>query len=126
MPEPDDKPPIFTIGYGLRDTDEFVTLLRRHDVRYVGDVRSAYSSRRPEFSRGSLERLLLCSEARPQDCHRPKLLAEMLVERGIRLSHIDERCELVEHSEIAAKLRGPQLSMITEGLGRLRRAYHAA
>jgi len=69
---------------------------------------------------------LLCSEARPEDCHRSKLLAEMFLERGVPVSHIDETGELVEHGDIAAKLRGPQMSLVTHGLGRSRRAYHAA
>jgi uncharacterized protein (DUF488 family) len=179
--------PILTIGYGLRDVREFVALLRRHGVEYVGDVRSApYSRRRPEFSREALERLLrtselryvflgdtlggrpddpdcydadghvdydrcrtspsfaagierveiahreghrlalLCSESRPTDCHRSKLLAEMLAERGVPVAHIDEHGQLVEHAEIAARIRGPQLSLDADGLGRSRRAYRAA
>jgi uncharacterized protein (DUF488 family) len=69
---------------------------------------------------------LLCSEARPEECHRSKLLAEMLVERSVPVSHIDESGALVEHGEVAAKLRGPQLSLAPEGLGRSRRAYRAA
>jgi uncharacterized protein (DUF488 family) len=178
---------ILTIGYGLRDVGELVALLRRYEVEYVGDVRSApYSRRRPEFSREALEQVLrtaefryvflgdtlggrpddpdcydadghvdydrcrmspsfaagiervetahrkghrlalLCSESRPTDCHRSKLLAEMLVERGVPVSHIDEHGLLVEHAEIAARLRGPQLSLGAGGLGRSRRAYRAA
>lgn len=69
---------------------------------------------------------LLCSEARPEDCHRSKLLAEMLVARGVPVSHVDEIGELVEHGEIAAKSRGPQMSLVADGLGRSRRAYRAA
>jgi uncharacterized protein (DUF488 family) len=181
------KQPILTIGYGLRPIDELVALLRRYDVKYVGDVRSVpFSARRPEFSRGPLERTLrdnqiryvflgdtlggrpddpscydeeghvdydrcraadgftsgidrvetayrdghplalLCSEGRPEDCHRSKLLSEMLVERGVPVSHVNETGELVEHGEIAAKLRGAQMSLVADGLGRSRRAYRAA
>lgn len=69
---------------------------------------------------------LLCSESRPTDCHRSKLLAEMLVERGVSVAHIDEHGQLIEHADIAARLRGPQLSFAAEGLGRSRRAYRAA
>lgn len=69
---------------------------------------------------------LLCSEARPTDCHRSKLLAEMLVERGVPVVHIDEEGNLVEHAEIAARLHGAQLSFVAEALGRSRRAYRAA
>lgn len=179
--------PILTVGYGLRDTDEMVALLRRYGVEYVGDVRSIpYSRRRPDFSREPLERrlrsaglryvflgetlggrpddpacydadghvdydrcrtapsflagiervetahreghrlALLCSEARPTDCHRSKLLAEMLVERGGPVMHIDEDGNLVEHAEIAARLHGSQLSFVADALGRSRRAYRAA
>lgn len=69
---------------------------------------------------------LLCSESRPEECHRSKLLAEMLIERGVPVSHVDENGELVEHGEIVAKLRGPQMSLVAGGLGRSRRAYRAA
>lgn len=179
--------PIFTIGYGLREPDELVALLSANEIEFVGDVRSApFSRRRPEFSRGPLERALqvaglryvffgdtlggrpkdpdcydedghvdydscsanptfaegiervvaayrhghrlalLCSEAKPEDCHRSKLLAEMLAERRVPVLHIDERGALIEHGEIAARLRGPQMALIAEGLGRSRRAYRAA
>lgn len=52
--------PIRTIGYGLRDVDEFVALLGRYGVEYVGDVRSApYSRRRPETTRDRASALAL-------------------------------------------------------------------
>jgi uncharacterized protein (DUF488 family) len=183
----EDKRPILTIGYGLRPIEEIVTLLQRHGVDYVGDVRSVpFSRHRPEFARPALERTLrehgiryvflgdvlggrpedpscyddeghvdydrcrasevfatgldrvenayrdehplalICSEGRPEDCHRSKLLAEMLIERGVPVCHIGTSGDLVEHGEIAAKLRGPQMSLMAEGLGRSRRAYRAA
>jgi hypothetical protein len=50
----------------------------------------------------------------------------MLVERGVQVQHLDEHGALVEHAEIAARLRGPQLSLIADGLGRSRRPYRAA
>jgi uncharacterized protein (DUF488 family) len=182
-----EKPPIFTIGYGSRELDEVVALLKRYDIEFVGDVRSApYSKHRPEFSRRQLEpalrghglryvflgdvlggrpddpscydvdghvdyercrlnasfargiervvdayrqghRLaLLCSEGRPEECHRSKLLAEMLAERGVPVVHIDEKGALLAHEEVASNLRGPQLTLVADGLGRSRRAYRAA
>lgn len=69
---------------------------------------------------------LLCSEARPEDCHRAKLLAELLVERGVPVRHIDEDGDLVEHEAIAAKLHGAQLTLVAGDLGRSRRAYRVA
>lgn len=179
--------PVLMVGYGLREVDELIELLRLHRVEYLGDVRSVpFSRHRPGFSKAPLERalrdakiryvflgdalggrpadpscydgeghvdyaqcrvspafesgiervcsaaaqghrlVLMCSEARPADCHRTKLLAEMLVERGVHVQHLDEHGELVEHAEIAVQLRGPQLSLIADGLGRSRRPYRAA
>jgi uncharacterized protein (DUF488 family) len=179
--------PILTIGYGNRNIDEFVALLKQAGVSYLADVRSVpYSRRSPEYSRELLERrlrseniryiflgnllggrpedpacydadghvdytrcrdshafqrgidriktayeqdahlALMCSEARPSDCHRSKLLAEMLEERGVPVQHINERGDLVEHDSVAAELQGPQLSFLSDGLGRSRRAYRAA
>jgi uncharacterized protein (DUF488 family) len=69
---------------------------------------------------------LMCSEARPTDCHRSKLLAEMLSERGVPVAHIDGDGRLVDHVEVAAQLKGAQLSLIGEPLGRSRRAYRVA
>jgi uncharacterized protein (DUF488 family) len=69
---------------------------------------------------------LLCSESRPIDCHRSKLLAEMLVARGVPVFHIDEHGLLVEHAEMAAQLRGRQVRLGADSLGRSRRAYRAA
>lgn len=179
--------PILTIGYGNRNINEFVALLKQAGVSYLADVRSVpYSRRTPEYSRELLERrlrsegirylfignllggrpedptcydadghvdytrcreshafqrgiervkaayeqdahlALMCSEGRPSDCHRSKLLAEMLEERGVPVQHIDEHGELVDHGSVAAELRGPQLSFIADQLGRSRRAYRAA
>jgi uncharacterized protein (DUF488 family) len=69
---------------------------------------------------------LMCSEGRPSDCHRSKLLAEMLIERGVPVQHIDEKGILVEHDAVSVQINGPQLSFLSSDLGRSRRAYRAA
>lgn len=47
--------PIYTVGYGARSIDEFVEVLRRYDIAYLLDLRSApYSRYKPEFSKDSL------------------------------------------------------------------------
>ena len=47
---------IFTIGHSIRPLDEFLTLLRAHEITGVADVRTVPRSRRhPHFSRESLE-----------------------------------------------------------------------
>jgi uncharacterized protein (DUF488 family) len=50
---------------------------------------------------------LMCSEGKPQECHRTKLVAEELVANGVPVAHIDEKGEIRSHGEIMA--------MITDG-----------
>ena len=48
--------PIYTIGYGNRALEDFLTILEAHQIRYLIDVRSVpYSRFKPEFSKTSLE-----------------------------------------------------------------------
>lgn len=47
-----------SIGYGDRPWDEFVERLRRHNVRFLIDIRSQPRSRQPEFNADTLEFLL--------------------------------------------------------------------
>lgn len=69
---------------------------------------------------------LMCSESRPSDCHRSKLLAEMLIERGVPVQHIDEKGTLADHDAVLLQIKGPQLSLLSGELGRSRRSYRAA
>jgi len=50
---------------------------------------------------------LMCSEGKPQECHRTKLLAEELVANGVPVAHIDEHGTIRSHAEI--------MDMITDG-----------
>ena len=46
---------IFTIGHSTRSLDEFLALLRAHDIRQLGDVRTVPKSRRhPHFAGDAL------------------------------------------------------------------------
>ncbi len=50
---------IFTIGHSTHGLEEFVALLRRHDIEAIADVRRWPSSRRhPHFNAGPLEESL--------------------------------------------------------------------
>ena len=42
----------------------------------------------------------MCSEGKPQECHRTKLVAEELVALGVPVVHIDERGVERTHREI--------------------------
>jgi uncharacterized protein (DUF488 family) len=51
--------PIFSIGYGGRQFDEFLDLIKKYKINYVIDVRSKpYSRYNPDFTRDKLQQLL--------------------------------------------------------------------
>lgn len=51
--------PVFTIGHSTHSAEEFLALLRQHQVEAVADVRSSPFSRfNPQFNREALERCL--------------------------------------------------------------------
>ena len=60
--------------------------------------------------------VLMCSEGKPENCHRSKLIGETLEEQNIRVIHIDESDELQSHDEFIKQLTGEQT---TEQSGQL-------
>lgn len=55
--------------------------------------------------------VLLCSEGKPENCHRSKLIGETLTELGIPVLHIDENDQLVDQAAVTARLTAGQLSL---------------
>ena len=51
---------------------------------------------------------LMCAEAKPQSCHRTKLVAQELAAHGVPVSHIDEHGDLRSHAEIMEFVTGGQ------------------
>jgi uncharacterized protein (DUF488 family) len=178
--------PIYTIGYGAREIDDFLAALRRYDIAYLIDVRSKpYSRYKPDFSKdeleehvrragiryvfmgdslggrpddpacydsdgkvdyarvaerdfylGGIERLvkaheqglvvgLMCSEGKPENCHRSKLIGKSLARRGLSVAHIDENDELISQDEVLPRLTGGQPSLFGDDMlpGGSRRRY---
>jgi uncharacterized protein (DUF488 family) len=87
-----------------------------------GKVEYAICKQKPFFQTG-LDRLrtawiqdlrvaVMCSEGRPQDCHRCKLVGEALTEQGINVQHIDESGHLRTHEDVIAQLTGGQLNLL--------------
>lgn len=54
---------------------------------------------------------LMCSEGRPEQCHRSKLIAEALADAGIPVRHIDEDGSVLTHSEVIRRLTGGQMDL---------------
>jgi uncharacterized protein (DUF488 family) len=55
--------------------------------------------------------VLMCSEGKPEQCHRSKLLGETLVATGIPVVHIDEKDDARTHAEVIERLTGGQLGL---------------
>lgn len=57
---------------------------------------------------------LMCSEQKPEECHRSKLIGYTLRERGIEVAHIDESGKLKSQAEVDHALTGGQLSLFDD------------
>lgn len=54
---------------------------------------------------------LMCSEGKPQECHRTKLIGETLTEQGVEVLHIDENGAIKTQQEAINELTHGQQSM---------------
>lgn len=68
---------------------------------------------------------LLCSEIRPEDCHRSKMIGVSLESHGINVVHLGPRGEHLTQAEVMARLQSTQTEMFTNGL-RSRKSYRSA
>ena len=55
--------------------------------------------------------VLMCSELRPESCHRCKLIGAELAEQGIQVVHIDEKGSEVSQEDALKRLTGGQEEM---------------
>lgn len=75
---------------------------------------------------------LLCSELKPQDCHRSKLIGNTLLEQDVAVAHIDEDGELKGQDELNLLLTHGQLPLFEDvplldldpRVGRSSKSYH--
>ena len=163
--------PIYTIGYGSRSVEELIATLKRYQIAYLIDVRSApYSRYKPEYSKealsatlqaqgirylflgdklggrpndpdcysdgkvdyekvkvqafyqAGLERVqaafhqqariaLMCSEGKPSQCHRSKLIGASLTTLAIPVLHIDEQDMPKSQDDVLFDLTNGRLSL---------------
>jgi uncharacterized protein (DUF488 family) len=175
--------PLCTVGYGSRSLEEFLDVLRTHQVKYLIDVRtSPYSKFKSDFNREmlqyhaeragfsylfmgetlggqpkdpacytdgkvdyeklrqqpsfqeGLERLkkafhqrfraaLMCSEGRPEQCHRSKLIGEALAAMGIHVVHIDEDGALLTQRQVIDRLTQGQMDLFGQPSFSSRKRY---
>lgn len=113
--------------------------LKRHGIRYVfmGDTLGGqprdpdcYTDgkvdyekvRQQPFFQAGLERLrkaheqqhraaMMCSEGKPEQCHRSKMIGEALAAAGIPIAHIDEDGRLLTQTQVMDRLTGGQFDL---------------
>lgn len=68
---------------------------------------------------------LMCSEGKPENCHRSKLIGKSLAARGLEVVHIDEHDELIDQQDVLSRLTGGQPSLFGDDLlpGSSRKRY---
>ncbi len=66
---------------------------------------------------------LMCSEGKPEECHRTKLIGATLTNLGIPVAHIDENGEVLTQAEVLERLEGAQLTLFDEPTLASRKRY---
>lgn len=61
---------------------------------------------------------LMCSEGKPEQCHRSKLIGATLTAAQIEVAHIDENDDLISQEDVLLRLRGGQPSLFGTALDR--------
>ncbi|MEA2574757.1 MAG: hypothetical protein QOH93_2055 [Chloroflexia bacterium] len=95
---------------------------------YSGDKVDYVKLREAPFYREGITRLraalgkgltlaLMCSEGKPQECHRSKLIGATLEALGVEVRHIDERGELKTQAEALDEITHGQLSFFEDNPG---------
>ena len=67
--------------------------------------------------------VLMCSEGKPEECHRCKLIGTTLMKDDIPIIHIDENGEQLTQEQVIERLTGGQLSLFGEGTFHSRKKY---
>jgi uncharacterized protein (DUF488 family) len=66
---------------------------------------------------------LMCSEGKPENCHRSKLLGATLTDLNIPVAHIDENDQLKTQAEVISQLTGGQLGLFGDPTFTSRKRY---
>lgn len=68
--------------------------------------------------------VLMCSELRPQECHRAKLIGETLTQLGLPVQHIGEQGQLQSHADVINTLTHGQLTLFGTQMFTSRQRYN--
>ena len=67
--------------------------------------------------------VVMCSEGKPEQCHRTVLIGQVLTERGIPVAHIDENDCLIDQEDAVGRRTGGQLSLLDDPEFKSRKRY---
>lgn len=70
--------------------------------------------------------VLMCSEGKPETCHRSKLISATLTDLAIPVVHIDEEDALQTQQQVIDRLTGGQLDLFGEPTFQSRKRYSSA
>jgi uncharacterized protein (DUF488 family) len=106
-----------------------------HDPACHTDGKVDYDKVRAQpFFQSGIERLrnafaqqrritLMCSEGKPEQCHRSKLIGEALTAAGIQICHIDEDDALLTQTQVIDRLTKGQLDLFGQPSFTSRKRY---
>ncbi|MCO5191552.1 MAG: DUF488 domain-containing protein [Anaerolineae bacterium] len=69
--------------------------------------------------------VLMCSEGKPETCHRSKLIGAVLDDLGIPVAHIDENDEIQSQQAIIDRVTGGQMTLFGDHSFTSRKRYRA-
>ncbi|MBX7236565.1 MAG: DUF488 domain-containing protein [Caldilineales bacterium] len=90
-------------GEGARKVDYERVKQKDFYQQGLGRVKNAFDQQ--------LRVVLMCSEGKPENCHRSKLIGASLEAMGISVAHIDENDELQTQAAVITRLTAGQLSL---------------
>jgi len=64
-----------------------------------------------EASRQGQRVVLMCSEGKPENCHRTKLIGQTLTAQGLEVLHIDENDDVITQKQVLLRLTDGQPSL---------------
>lgn len=70
-----------------------------------------------------LRAAIMCSEGKPEQCHRTVLIGQVLTELGVPVLHIDENDALIGQEEALGRRTGGQLSLLDDPEFKSRKRY---
>lgn len=99
---------------------------------YVNGIVDYEKVKNTEFYQRGIERLhtaftqqqriaLMCSEGKPEHCHRCKLIGATLTTEDLPVVHIDENNEQMTQEQIIERITGGQMNLFGEELSHSRK-----